>query len=314
MKRDWPDRLTHWVADLLLLGRVLRLTFDGFLDNRGPRMGAAIAYYTLFSLAPLLLIVVSVAGLVWGGDAVRGQLAGQLESLLGTSAAVTIEEMLKTVAWPAGGWLSTVVGLALMLVGATTVFAELQDALDTIWHVPARPVQGWWAWVRARLLSFGLILGLSFLLLVSLLLGAALGIAETWWKPWFGSWLYVAAIANTVISQGLVVAVFALIFKMMPRARIAWRDVLLGALVTAGLFELGRRLIGTYLQSSGVASGFGAAASVVALLVWVYFSAQILLIGAEFTWAYARVLGSRRGADALRPSGENTERATVAIG
>ena len=276
------------------LGRVLRLTFDGFLGNRGPRMGAALAYYTLFSLAPLLLIVVSVAGLVWGGEAVRGELVTQLGALLGSSAASTVEEMLKSVSWPVGGWLNTALGLGLMLVGATTVFAELQDALDTIWHVPAGPVQGWLTWVRARMLSFGLILGLSFLLLVSLLLGAMLAVAETWWKPWFGEWLYVAAIANTVISQGLVVAVFALIFKWMPRARVAWRDVLLGALVTAALFELGRSAIGAYLKGSGIASGFGAAASVVALLVWVYFSAQILLIGAEFTWAYAHVLGSRR--------------------
>ena len=296
------DRVRTTLAPL---GRVLKLTAVGFIDNRGPRMGAALAYYTLFSLAPLLLIVVSVAGLVWGGDAVRGELVEQLEALLGASAATTIEQMLRSVAWPAGGWLSTLIGLALMLVGATTVFAELQDALDTIWQVPARPVQGWWAWLRARLLSFGLILGLSFLLLVSLLLGAVLSAAEIWWKPWFGEWLYVAAVANTVISQGLVVAVFALIFKWMPRARIAWRDVLLGALVTAGLFELGRRVIGAYLQGSGVASGFGAAASVVALLVWVYFSAQILLIGAEFTWAYARVLGSRRAP----PAGSGAPRA-----
>lgn len=283
------------------LGRVLLLTVNGFLDDRGPRMGAALAYYTLFSLAPLLLIVVSVAGLVWGGEAVRGELVGQLQSLLGPAGAATIEGMLKSVAWPVGGWLSTVIGLGLMLVGATTVFAELQDALDTIWRVPARPVQGWWAWLRARLLSFGLILGLSFLLLVSLLLGAVMAAAQTWWKPWFGEWLIVAAVANTVISQGLVVAVFALIFKWMPRARIAWRDVLLGALVTAALFELGRSGIGLYLRSSGVVSGFGAAASVVALLVWVYFSAQILLLGAEFTWAYARVLGSRQEASRLPP-------------
>jgi len=293
----------HWLdlkKKVTPLGRVLRLTFDGFLDDRGPRMGAALAYYTLFSLAPLLLIVVSVAGLVWGGEAVRGELVDQLEGLLGPTGAATIEGMLKSVAWPVGGWFSTLLGLGLMLVGATTVFAELQDALDTIWRVPARPLQGWWHWLRARLLSFGLILGLSFLLLVSLLLGAAMSAAEVWWKPWFGPWLYVAGVANMVISQGLVVAVFALIFKWMPRARIAWRDVLLGALVTAGLFELGRTVIGFYLRKSGVASGFGAAASVVALLVWVYFSAQILLIGAEFTWAYARVLGSRREVEASR--------------
>lgn len=288
----------HWLEPIRPLGRVLRLTFDGFLDDRGPRMGAALAYYTLFSLAPLLLIVVSVAGLVWGGEAVRGELFDQLAGLLGPTAASTVEGMLTTVSWPAGGWLSTLIGLGLMLVGATTMFAELQDALDTIWRVPARPIQGWLNWLRARLLSFGLIFGLSFLLLVSLLLDATMAAAQTWWQPWFGDWLRVAAIANTVFSQGLVVAVFALIFKLMPRVHVAWRDVLLGAFVTAGLFALGRYGIGSYLQRSGVASGFGAAASVVALLVWVYFSAQILLIGAEFTWAYARVLGSRRESEA----------------
>lgn len=284
----WPDSIQP-------LGRVLRLTVEGFLEDRGPRMGAALAYYTLFSLAPLLLIVVSVAGLVWGGDAVRGELVDQLQSLLGSTAASTIEQMLRSVAWPAGGWFNTALGLGLMMVGATTMLAELQDALDTIWRVPARPEQGWLGWLRARLLSFGLILGLSFLLLVSLLLDALLSAAQDGWQPWFGDWLRIAAIANTLVSQGLVVAVFALIFKWMPRARIAWRDVLLGALVTAGLFALGRHVIGAYLRGSGVVSGFGAAASVVAMLVWVYFSAQILLVGAEFTWAYARVLGSRRG-------------------
>lgn len=288
----------RWLEPIRPLGRVLKLTFDGFLDDRGPRMGAALAYYTLFSLAPLLLIVVSVAGLVWGGEAVRGELFDQLAGLLGAAAATTVENMLRTVSWPVGGWLSTLAGLGLMLVGATTMFAELQDALDTIWHVPARPIQGWLSWLRARLLSFGLIVGLSFLLLVSLLLDAVMSAAQTWWQPWFGDWLRVAALANTVFSQGLVVAVFALIFKLMPRVHVAWRDVLLGAFVTAGLFALGRYGIGTYLQRSGVASGFGAAASVVALLVWVYFSAQILLIGAEFTWAYARVLGSRRESEA----------------
>ncbi|MDG0856580.1 YihY/virulence factor BrkB family protein [Roseateles puraquae] len=284
----------HWRPLLRPLGRVLMLTFEGFLADRGPRMGAALAYYTLFSLAPLLLIVVSVAGLVWGGEAVRGELFDELAGLLGPNAASTIESLLKSVSWPAGGWLNTVLGLGLMLVGATTMFAELQDALDTIWRAPAQPLQGWLAWLRARLLSFGVILGLSFLMLVSLLLDAVMSAAQVLWQPWFGDGLRVAAVVNTVVSQALIVAVFALIFKWMPRVRVAWRDVLLGALVTAGLFALGRYGISVYLQRSGVVSGFGAAASVVALLVWVYFSAQILLIGAEFTWAYARVLGSRR--------------------
>lgn len=284
----------RWLDTIRPLGRVLQLTVDGFLADRGPRMGAALAYYTLFSLAPLLLIVVSVAGLVWGGEAVRGELFDELAGLLGANAAATLEALLRSVSWPAGGWLNTALGLGLMLVGATTMFAELQDALDTIWRAPARPLQGWLAWLRARLLSFGVILGLSFLMLVSLLLDALISAAQSLWQPWFGDGLRVAAAVNTVFSQGLVVAVFALIFKWMPRVRVAWRDVLLGALVTAGLFALGRYGIGAYLQRSSVVSGFGAAASVVALLVWVYFSAQILLVGAEFTWAYARVLGSRR--------------------
>lgn len=290
MKPSWLD------LDWRPWGRVGCQTLDAFIEQRLPRMGAALAYYTLFSLAPLLLIVVAVAGLVWGEDAVRGQLSAQLSSLLGAGGATTVEQLLRSVAWPAGGVLATLLGIGLMLVGATTVFAELQDALDTIWQVPSRPVQGWWAWLRARLLSFGLILGLAFLLLVSLVLSASLAAAQAWWSPWFGGWLALAAAVNAAASQALVVAVFALIFKWMPRARIAWRDVLLGALVTAGLFHLGRWVIGQYLQRSGLTSGFGAAASVAALLVWVYYSAQILLLGAAFTHAYAQHLGSRRKA------------------
>ena len=283
-------------ADSLLrtVQRVLHETALGFVDDRCPRMGAALAYYTLFSLAPLLLIMVSVAGLVWGQDAVRGQLAGQLTGLLGAAGAATVEQLLRSVAWPAGGWLNMIIGLLLMLVGATTVFAELQDGLDTIWKVPQQSAQGWWVWLRTRLLSFGLILGLAFLLLMSLVLSATLGAVQTWWAPWFGNWLLVAATVNVLVEQLLVVTVFALILKWMPRTRIGWRDVALGALVTAALFHLGRVVMSAYLEQSGLSSGFGAAASLVALLVWVYYSAQILLLGAEFTRAYATNLGSHR--------------------
>ncbi|MFG6468949.1 YihY/virulence factor BrkB family protein [Roseateles sp. BYS87W] len=294
--RSSPLRPTGGHAAAWPVFQMLRLTVQGFIDDHAARMGAALAYYTLFSLAPLLLIVVSVAGLVWGPDAVRGELFGELHSLLGNASAAAVEQWVAAVAWPAGGWWSTALGLGLMLLGATTLFAELQSALDAIWRVPHAPPAGRWAWLRARLLSFGLILGLSFLLLVSLVLDAALGAVQTWWSPWFGGWLRVASFANVLVGQALVVAVFALIFKWMPRAHVAWRDVALGALVTTGLFNLGRAGIAAYLQHSAVTSGFGAAASVVVLLVWVYFSAQILLLGAEFTWAYARVLGSRRPA------------------
>ena len=257
-------------------------------------MGAALAYYTLFSMAPLLLIAMAVAGLVFGADAARGEIMMQLQGLLGVAGALVVQELLESVNRPAGGLIATLLGLLLMLVGATTVFAELQDALDRIWRAPARAPGGWWALLRARVLSFGLILGLGFLLVVSMLFGAALGALQKGWTPWLASWQITLSVLNTVTGFVFVTAIFAMIYKIMPRARIHWSDVWLGAIVTATLFSIGRALIGAYLSTGAVASGFGAAASLVAVLVWVYYSAQIFLLGAEFTWAFAHTAGSRR--------------------
>lgn len=274
---------------------LIRRTLSAWIDDDAPSLGAALAYYTMFSLAPLLLIVVSVAGLVFGPDAARGEVFGQIRGLVGDQGALAIQGLLDSVNSPSGGVLATLTGLALMLFGATTVFGELQDALDRIWRAPQRPPGGGWAWLRARLLSFGLILGLGFLLMVSLLLSAGLAAAEKWWAPMFGGWELVARVVNAVIGFGLVTVLFAAIYKLMPRVRIDWADVWVGAVATAALFSIGRVLIGLYIGHSAVASGFGAAGSLVVVLVWVYYSAQVFLLGAEFTWVYAHAHGSRRG-------------------
>ncbi len=290
-----PDHLD--IADLaghkqaLALGKA---AFNAWIDDRAPSMGAALAYYTLFSIAPLLLIVISVAGLWFGPDAARGEIFGQLSTLVGAAGASAIQDLLESVNKPAGGVTATAIGLVLMLIGATTVFAELQDALDRIWRAPVRAGSGLWKLLRTRLLSFGLILGFGFLIVVSLVLGAALSAIQTWWTPHLVGWELMLAIGNQVVSFALVTLMFAMIYKLMPRAHIEWRDVAVGSFATSTLFAWGKWMIGLYIGTSGVSSGFGAAGSLVALLVWVYFSAQIFLLGAEFTWVYAHALGSRR--------------------
>ena len=276
--------------------QLVRDAIGSWIDDYAPSMGAALSYYTVFSLAPLLLIVVSVAGLVFGEEAVRGQLFEQLRQLMGSEAAGAVQSLLASVNKPAQGVVGTVIGVAVLLFGATTVFGELQDALDRIWRAPTRhKSSGLWSLLRARVLSFGIILGMAFLLMVSLVFGAVISALGNWWGPAFGGWAITAQIVNLLVGFGLTTVVFAMIYKLMPRVHVQWHDVWLGALVTAVLFTVGKFLIGLYIGKSGVASGFGAAGSLIVIFVWVYYSAQIFLVGAEFTWTYARTLGSRRG-------------------
>jgi membrane protein len=249
----------------------------------------------LFSIAPLLLIVISVAGLVFGEEAARGHISATLSSFMGPEGAIAIEGLLKSVSLHGQSVTGTLIGAALLLVGATSVFAELQNALDRVWRAPERnKPSGLFGLLRARLMSFGLILGLGFLMIVSLIASAALAALGDWWAPLFGGWDIVLQVVNFVFSFGLVTTVFAMIYKFMPSVHIAWRDVWIGAVVTAALFTVAKFLIGLYIGKSGVTSGFGAASSIVLLLVWVYYSAQIFLVGAEFTWVYAHRFGSRR--------------------
>ena len=275
--------------------RLMRQVARSWLDNYVLSMGAALAYYTVFSLSPLLLIVVSVAGLVFGQEAARGEIALQLGALMGSSGANAIQDLLVSVHHPKQGVAATVLGVLLLLVGATTVFGELQDALDRIWRVPVRvPVSGWLHLVRTRLLSFGMILAIGFLLVVSLVASSALETLGRWWGPLLAGWYVLAVVLDAAVAFVLVAAMFALIYKVMPRSRVLWKDVWIGALFTAVLFNLGKSLIGLYVGRSGITSAFGAAGSLVVVLVWVYYSAQIFLIGAQFTWVYANVFGSRR--------------------
>lgn len=283
--------LSNAKASWMLLKQVSK----SWLDDYVPSMGAALAYYTMFSLAPLLLIVISVAGLVFGEDAARGEIKAELSALMGNNSAGAVQDLLTSVQKPAEGVAAALLGLVLLLVGATTVFAELQASLDRIWHVPTpAPSSGWLDLVRSRLLSFGMILAIGFLLIVSLVVSAGLAAAGRWWGPMFASWYAVAAVTNALGGFCLVAAMFALIYKVMPRVQVHWKDVWIGAVFTAVLFMVGKLAIGLYIGRSGVVSGFGAAGSLVVVLVWVYYSAQIFLIGAEFTWVYANAFGSRR--------------------
>ncbi|HEY2254958.1 MAG TPA: YihY/virulence factor BrkB family protein [Variovorax sp.] len=261
-----------------------------------PSMGAALAYYTVFSVAPLILIVISVVGLVFGREEARGEIFAQLSGLMGADGARGVQAMLEALNKPAQGILATVIGIVLALVGATTVFGELQDALDRIWRAPPRnDINGLLNLMRVRLLSFSMIMGIGFLLMVSLVVSAALAALGEWWAPVFGDWAAMAQGVNFVVSFLMVTVVFALIYKIMPRVSVQWRDVWVGATVTAVLFTIGKHLIGLYIGRTGLASGYGAAGSLVVVLVWVYYSAQIFLLGVEFTWVYAHAYGSFKG-------------------
>lgn len=267
---------------------LIKAAVTSWIDDFAPSMGAALSYYTVFSLAPMLLIVIGVAGLVFGADAARGEIVSQLRGMMGEQGAVAVEELLKSASDPGKGILATIIGFVTLLVGATAVFAELQSSLDRIWRTPAPANEnGIWGIIRTRFLSFGLILGLGFLMMVSLVLSAALAALGTWFGGLLGGWEFVLQVLNFVISFSVVTLVFAAIYKFMPHAKIDWPNVWVGAIVTALLFTIGKFLISLYIGKSGVASGFGAAGSFAVLLVWVYYSAQIFLLGAEFTWVYS---------------------------
>ena len=283
---------------------LLKQAASSWSNDYAPSMGAALSYYTLFSIAPLLLIVIAVAGLVFGADAARGAIFDQLEGLMGAEGAKAVEGLLQAANQPREGMIASIVGVVVLIIGATTVFGELQNALDRIWRAPAREQSsGWWTLLRTRLLSFGMILGIAFLLMVSLVMSAMLAALGKLWA--FEGWEALTHALDIVVSFGLVTVLFALIYKMIPRVHVSWHDVWIGAAVTSLLFAIGKFLIGLYLGKSAVASSFGAAGSLVVVMVWVYYSAQIFLFGAEFTWVYAHEFGSRRGQP--RPGSETPQ-------
>jgi membrane protein len=285
---------------------MIKQAVSAWVEDYAPSMGAALSYYTVFSLAPMLLIVIAVAGLIFGQEAARGALFGQLNEFMGAQAAASIQSMLEGVSKPTEGILATVIGVVVLLIGATTVFGELQDALNRIWQVPKpKESAGLWRLLRSRLLSFGMILGFAFLLMVSLVLSAVVAALGKWWGPAFGNWEVLAQVVTFVFGLLVTTLGFAMIYKLMPQVHVAWRDVWVGAIITALLFSLGRFLISLYIGKSDLAAGYGTAGSLMVVFVWVYYSAQIFLLGAEFTWVYATTLGSKKHlakADAQPPA------------
>jgi membrane protein len=280
----------------LELWDMARHSVAAWIDDYAPSMGAALAYYTMFSIAPLLVIVIAVAGILFGNDAAKGHVLAELRGIMGEEGALAVEGLLESASDPEKSSLAALVGIIALLVGATSVFAELQSALDRIWRAePTQPSESVWRWVQTRMLSLGMILGFGFLLLVSLVMSAALAALGDWWGPLFGAWELILQTLNFIVSFVIVTLIFAMIYKSLPHVSIDWRDVWIGATVTALLFTVGKLLIGFYLGRTSIASAFGAAGSLVVLLLWVYYSAQIFLLGAEFTWVYAHRHGSRAG-------------------
>jgi membrane protein len=274
--------------------QLMKETFSEWSEDKVPRLAAALAYYTAFALAPLLLIAIAVAGLVFGREAATNQIGEQLSGLLGPSAAESVNTMVAAAgANQGGGILASIIGVATLLFAASGVFGELQDALNTIWEVQPKPDQGLLATIKQRFFSFAMVLGVGFLLLVSLVLSAALSALGGVVAGDQADQSLIWKAINFVVSFGVTTLLFALIYKVLPDVKIQWRDVWIGALVTSLLFTLGKAAIGWYLGRPGTTSTYGAAGSFVALLLWVYYSAQILFFGAEFTQVYAKAYGSR---------------------
>jgi membrane protein len=282
-----------------MIWKVLKTAIDQWFQHRSARLGAALAYYSVFSMGPLLLIVTSVAGLFFGADAVRGSLTAQFRLLLGDTGSKAVEAMLVGASSPQSGRLAAITGVALLLVAALGVVVQLKDAMNTIWNVEEPKETGLWWYLRTYLISFAGILGLGFLLAISLVVSAGLAALSSW----SGGAAAIGEAINFVASMAILTALFAMLFKWFPDTEIAWHDVLPGAVATALLFNVGKFAIGWYIGTQGLESTYGAAASIVILLIWVYYSAQIVLFGAELTHAYAAEAGSRRtqGPEASAP-------------
>lgn len=276
-----------------------KASVGAWLDDRAASMGAALAYYTAFSIAPLLIIAIGVAGLLFGRDAAQDAVVGQLQGLLGDAGGKAIEELLKSTAGFGGSILAVVIGVFTLIVGATTAFVELQDDLDRIWKAQPRAGSGVINLIRSRLLSLGMVLFIGFLLAVSLILSAAIAALG---NSLLGGLAVLLQAITFVVSFAVVTVLFAMIYKVLPNVSIDWKDVWIGAAITALLFEIGKVLIGLYIGKSSVASSFGAAGPFVVLMLWIYYSTQIFLLGAEFTYVHAQQhrKGARRVNDAPR--------------
>jgi membrane protein len=284
MARDRPIRVMWSIA---------RDTAYAWIDHNASSLGAALSFYTLFSIAPILVIAMAVASSIFGPNAAETQVLDQMRSLLGDAGAKAVQNLLSSAHQSGSKGFAAAVAVVTLLVGATSVFGELQSTLDYIWKSPRQDSTAWWRIARSRLLSIGLILGVGFLLLVSLIMSAALAALGAWFGTLLVRWNVILPALDLVLSLGLTTVLFAMIYKYVPREDIAWGDVWIGGLVTSCLFSVGKLLIGLYLGRSSLSSAYGAAGSIMVLLLWIYYSAQIFLLGAEFTHIYTYTLGSR---------------------
>lgn len=272
--------------------RILKDTVNTFMDNKGLKLSASLAYYTLFSMAPLLLLVISLAGAFFGREAIEGSVFAELNGLIGTEAAAQIQQIIKNMELSGSTTLSLVIGGVSLIIGATTVFGDIQDSVNKIWSVKAKPEKGWLKLIKDRLLSGSIIIGLGFLLIVALIVNGAVSAFDYLLKGWLPDFSVILLTVLTAAINFLVLALlFGVIYKVLPDAKIKWRDVRAGSLFTAALFMLGRYAIGIYIDKADVGSAYGAAGSLIIILIWVYYSAAILYISTSFTKVYAAAKG-----------------------
>jgi len=282
---------------LLALGRLIRLSAAEFHENNGLKLSASLSYYTLFSMAPMLIIVIAIGSIWLGKEAAAGYLYLQFEGLIGKLGALQLQEMINNVRISGDTPWVTALGVATFFLGATGVFIEIQDSINTIWSIKAKPKRGWVRFLVTRIISFSMVVGIGFLLMVSLVLSATLSMLDGWLNVNMNSFAWLAYIMSNLISTGVVMLLFAVIFRVLPDAELKWRDVLIGAFFTSCLFLIGKNLINLYLSRSSTVSAYGAAGAVVLIILWVYYSAIILYWGAEFTKVYANEYGGK-----IRPS------------
>ena len=272
---------------------VLKNTFTGFMQDKGLKLSASLSYYMVFSMAPMLLLIISLTGIFFGRDAVEGRLFTEINGLIGSEAAGQIQQIIQNLQLSGKTNISMIISAITLVIGATTVFSEIQDSINIIWKLKAKPKRGWVKLIRDRLLSGSIIIALGFLLVVSLIVNGALVALNEMLKSYFPDVAIILfSIANIVISFGVIMLLFGTIFKILPDAKIPWKDVRAGAFFTACLFMLGRYLIGLYIETTAAGSPYGAAGSLIVILLWVYFSAAILYMGAEFTKSYAERTGA----------------------
>jgi membrane protein len=276
-----------------VLWGLARDTVGQWIDHNASSLGAALSFYTLFSIAPILVIAMAVAGSIFGPHVAETHVLDQMRALLGDAGANAVQSLLSSAHQSGLKGVAAAVGVVTLLVGATSVFGELQNTLDYIWKSPEKSSVVWWRILRSRILSVGLILGVGFLLMVSLVISAALAALGAWFGVFMAQWKVLVPALDLVLSLGLATVLFAMIYKYVPREEIAWGDVWIGGLVTACLFSVGKLLIGLYLGRSSLSSAYGAAGSIMVLLLWIYYSAQIFLLGAEFTHVFTYAVGSR---------------------